>query len=398
VDERHDVVIVGGGIMGATTLYEFARRGVDAILLERDPDLGGRDSSKTAGIMRTHYSNPAVVRMAIRGRDAFRAIADEAGMPPVLHDIGYAFLASPATLEKARDNVAMQREQGAEVEELPGSALTRFAPGAGTDGISAVFYEQGSGYVAPVPAALAFIAAARSRGATAVAGTPVRRLVVDHGAVQGVETADGRIGAEQVVLAAGAWSQGLAAEVGVDLPITYSIEQELLLSVPWDRAPTASISNAVDAIYERPEFERDAGPGRTAVLVGTGFPKSYPTGDPDAYPDQDAIPALVDELRGRLAIRQPALAEAALLEAKLGLYDITPDWHPILGRVPSVDGLLLITGGSGHGFKIAPAMADLVAADACGETVDYADIAMFSLERFAAAESTFASAYGGNRA
>ena len=75
MDERHHVVIVGGGIMGATTLYEFARRGVDAILLERDPGFGGRDSSKTAGIIRTHYSNPAVVRMAIRGRDAFREIA-----------------------------------------------------------------------------------------------------------------------------------------------------------------------------------------------------------------------------------------------------------------------------------------------------------------------------------
>ena len=150
-----------------------------------------------------------------------------------------------------------------------------------------------------------------------------------------------------------------------------------MLAVPdGARAPTASISNAVDAVYERPELgHRRPGTGRAAVLVGTGFPKSYPTGDPDAYPDQDALPDLVAELRGRLAIRQPALAAAELLEAKLGLYDITPDWHPILGRVPSVDGLLLITGGSGHGFKIAPAMAELVAADACGEQVDYADIA-----------------------
>ena len=390
MDERHDVVIVGGGIMGATALYEFARRGVDALLLEQDTDFGGRDSSKTAGIMRTHYSNPAVVRMAIRSQVVFRDIATMAGVEPVFRQIGYAFLASPEALARARENVAMQRREGARVEELLPSALERFAPGASPDGIAAIFHEPDSGYTEPVSAAKAFIAAARARGASAQTGVHVRRLVTEHGATTGVETADGRIGARQVVLAAGAWSQGLARGVGV--------EQELVLSVPEELAPRASISNAVDAVYERPELGRAAGGGRTAVLVGTGFPKSYPTGDPDAYPSQDALPELVAELRGRLGKRQPMLATAELVEAKIGLYDITPDWHPLLGRVAEVDGLLLLTGGSGHGFKLAPAFAELVAADACGETVDYADIGIFSVERFARGDSVFVSAYGGNRA
>ena len=398
MDERHDVVIVGGGIMGATALYEFARRGVDALLLEQDTDFGGRDSSKTAGIMRTHYSNPAVVRMAIRSQVVFRDIATMAGVEPVFRQIGYAFLASPEALARARENVAMQRREGARVEELLPSALERFAPGASPDGIAAIFHEPDSGYTEPVPAAKAFIAAARARGASAQTGVHVRRLVTEHGATTGVETADGRIGARQVVLAAGAWSQGLARGVGVELPIEYSVEQELVLSVPEELAPRASISNAVDAVYERPELGRAAGGGRTAVLVGTGFPKSYPTGDPDAYPSQDALPELVAELRGRLGKRQPMLATADLIEAKIGLYDITPDWHPLLGRVAEVDGLLLLTGGSGHGFKLAPAFAELVAADACGETVDYADIGIFSVERFARGDSVFVSAYGGNRA
>ena len=397
MDERHDVVIVGGGIMGATTLYEFARRGVDAVLLEQDPEFGGRDSSKTAGIMRTHYSNPAVVRMAIRGQQVFREIAAIAGVPPVFHEIGYVFLASHDALERARDNVAMQREQGAEVQELPAAALGRFAPGASSDGIAALFYEPGSGYVEPVPAARAFIEAAKRRGAEARADVRVRRLVAEHGAVTGVETDEGGLAAGQVVLAAGAWSEGLAAGVGVDLPMEYSVEQELVLAVPSASAPRVSISNAVDAVYERPELGREAGADRAAVLVGTGFPKGYPTGDPDAYPVQDALPDLVAELRGRLAIRQPALASSEVLEARIGLYDITPDWHPLLGRVPSIDGLLLVTGGSGHGFKLAPAFAELVAADACGEQIDYADIGAFSLDRFARGE-TFVGAYGGNRA
>ena len=103
------------------------------------------------------------------------------------------------------------------------------------------------------------------------------------------------------------------------------------------------------------------------------------------------------ELRERIARRQPGLAAAELIEPKVGLYDITPDWHPLLGRVADVQGLLLITGGSGHGFKLAPAFAEMVVADACGERVDYADIEDFSLDRFGRG-SGFASAYGGNRA
>ena len=121
-------------------------------------------------------------------------------------------------------------------------------------------------------------------------------------------------------------------------------------------------------------------------------------GDPANYPAQDALPELVAELRHRLAIRQPVLAAAPLLEARLGLYDMTPDWHPLLGPTAQLAGLLLFTGGSGHGFKIAPAMAEMLAADYTGRPVEYADIRLFSLDRFANRTSAFTSAYGGNRA
>ena len=181
MDERHDVVIVGGGIMGATTLYEFARRGVDAILLERDPELGGRDSSKTAGIMRTHYSNPAVVRMAIRGREAFRDIAGIAGVEPVLHAIGYVFLASPDTVERARDNVAMQREQGAEVEELPSSARgsgSRRAPPRTASRRSSTSRTRATSPGAGRPG----VRRGRPRHGPWRRGAPVRRLLMAHGA------------------------------------------------------------------------------------------------------------------------------------------------------------------------------------------------------------------------
>jgi glycine/D-amino acid oxidase-like deaminating enzyme len=383
--------------MGSSALFELTRRGVDALLLEADPGFGGRDSSKTAGFIRTHYSNPEVVRMAIRGREIFRDFPTLTDAAPVFHDIGYAFLSSPETLEQARRNTAMQRAEGAEVEELPGSELGRFVPGASADGVAAIFHEARSGYADPIPAAEGFIGAAVRSGASARSGVRVSRLLRDGSRITGVETPEGRVAASAVVLAAGAWSKTLAATAGIDLPVTFSVEQELLLSVPAESAPRASISNSVDAVYEHPEIGMPFAQGRMGVLVGTGFPKDYPIGDPERYPDQDAQADLVDELRRRLAIRQPALASAEIAHARLGLYDITPDWHPFLGPTSELEGLLLFTGGSGHGFKIAPAMAEMLAADYCGQPVEYADIRHFSLDRLARGER-FVSTYGGNRA
>ncbi len=204
MNDRHDVIVIGGGIMGSTALFELARRGVDALLLESDPSFGGRDSSKTAGIIRTHYSNPEVVRMSIRGREIFRDFPRLTGAAPVLHEIGYVFMASPATLEQARANVAMQRAQGAEVLELPPAEFWRFAPGATPDGIAALFHEPGSGYADPVPAAVGFIGAAVRAGADAHAGVRVERLLRERDRVIGVATPQGDVLANDVVLAAGA--------------------------------------------------------------------------------------------------------------------------------------------------------------------------------------------------
>jgi len=403
--EQHDVVIVGGGIMGATALFEFARRGVEALLLEGEPAFGGRDSSKTAGIIRTHYSNPEVVRMAIRGRAIFGELPRFSGAAPVFHETGYIFLSPPEILDRSRENVVMQRSQGAVVEELPASALPDFAPGMGWEGIGAIFHEPGSGYVDPVPAANGFIAAAQADDGVARAGVHVERLLTKDGAVVGVETADGPILCRDVVLAAGAGSQAIAATAGLALPITYSVEQEVLVLGHAGDAPRVPISNAIDAVYLRPELSGPVpGHGRAegradgrAVLLGRGFPKDYPPGDPSNYPEQVARRDLTDDLLRHVARRNPTLATAPVLEAKVALYDITPDWHPLLGRTTELPGLILITGGSGHGFKLAPAFAEMVAAEYCGEPVGYAEVAHFSLDRFARGE-TFGSAYGGNRA
>ena len=388
--------------MGATTLYEFARRGVDALLLEQDPDFGGRDSSKTAGIMRTHYSNPAVVRMAIRGQQVFREIA---GIASVAAGLPRDRLRVPRAARRARARPRQRRDAARAGRRRRGTARrprwsdSRREPD--TDGIAAIFHEPDSG----LRRAGAGRAGVHRRGAGA-RRVGARRTCMSDGSSPstapsvGVETHDGRIGARQVVLAAGAWSQGLAARRRRrPADRVFGRAGTRARGAVAMSAPRASISNAVDAVYERPELGGRAGPGRSAVLVGTGFPKTLPDGRPrrlplagrPARPRRRAARPPRRSASRRSPRRRSSRRRSACTTSR-------PTGIRCLGACPSVDGLLLITGGSGHGFKLAPAFAELVAADACGERIDYADIGDVLAGAVRARRATFASAYGGNRA
>src|SRR5262249_50684871 len=103
------------------------------------------------------------------------------------------------------------------------------------------------------------------------------------------------------------------------------------------------------------------------------------------------------DVRARVTRRLPRLAGMRRVGGRVGLYDVTPDWHPILGRTPDVEGLVLATGGSGHCFKLAPAIGDLVAASVLEGRVSFADVETFSVARFAEGRE-LRSTYGGNRA
>src|SRR5205823_8364773 len=163
--------------------------------------------------------------------------------------------------------------------------------------------------------------------------------------------------------------------------------------VVFDTAPEpavpCAVSSQVDRIYLRPDGER-------RLLVGRGFPKPYEQVDPDGY-DDAVDDEFVRDVQDRATARLPRLAAMRRVGARVGLYDVTPDWHPLLGPVPGVDGLHLATGGSGHCFKLGPAIGELVAAELLGRKLKYADVARFSVARFAE-HRIFRSTYGGNRA
>lgn len=387
----YETVVVGGGILGAAIAWELSQRGMSCALFEAGT-FGHESTGKSAAIVRMHYSNPQVVRMALRARELFSLLPDVLGCPPVYHPVGWLFLVDEANRENANRNHIMQLAEGSQSIEVPVGELDSYVPGINPEGIAYALYERQSGFADPLATTDAYVNAARSLGAQAYERAAVDSLVVESGRVRGVVVDGRRIGCDTVVLAAGAWSRALGRSVGIELPIQITREQDVIFETLPEPALPHSVSMQVDRTYMRPLVEEGDG----LMLIGRGFPKPYDYVDCDTY-TRTVDDAFVSDIRTRMTTRFPRLAGMHLRGGRVGLYSVTPDWHPLLGPVRGVEGLHLATGGSGHCFKLGPAIAEMVAGEIVGDRPDYVDIGDFRLERFVE-NDVFNSTYGGNRA
>jgi sarcosine oxidase, subunit beta len=376
------VVIVGGGILGATTFWELAREGIDVLLLEARR-FGGGSTARSAALVRCHYSNPEVVRMALRSREALRQLPLRLDCEPVYSRTGWLFLVDVHDAEVAVANVEMQAEEGLDSVDVVDD-LQELLPGIDESGIAYAVYEPESGYADPVATTEAYIEAGRRAGGVAREGVRVEALELDAGKVRGARVGGELVECDALVLAAGPWSATL-----FELPLEITREQDVVFETAPEPSVTCAVSSQIDRVYLRPD-----GGGR--LLVGRGFPKEYEHADPERY-DDTVAQAFERDVRDRVSQRLPRLSGMRAAAGRVGLYDVTPDWHPLLGPVPGVEGLHLATGGSGHCFKLGPAIGELVANEVLGRKLKYADIGSFSVARFAEGRE-FRSTYGGNRA
>ena len=384
---RYDAIVIGAGISGAATAYYLAKAGAKTLLVERgEPASGG--TGKSAAIIRQSYSTPLLVRLARASITMFENARAELGRDAGFVQDGYCFVVSPDMLEGARKNVAMQKSLGIVNEWSEGPGFPQHLPEINPDGIAGIVYEPHGGYADPVQATEAFVGAFEKIGGEFRARTPARRLVRQDDRIAGVEFDNGVVNANIVVNTAGPWAKPLAESAGLDLPLRSVREQDTVWQVPAGRAvPTTSVSMGVDACYYRP-----LGQGR--FIIGRGFPKEYHDVDPynfKASADDDFIA----DVQTRVERRFPAFSGMKLIEAYAALYDVTPDWYPVAGPRAGLAGYADFCGGSGHGFKIAPAIArELADWLLTGKVAD--DFRQFSHDRFGAG-NLFVQSFGGNR-
>ena len=369
------VVIIGGGLIGLSIARALTERGISDVLVLERHQLASGGTGKSSGIVRVHYGVPSIAAMAWRSLPVFEKLGAEVGF----RQTGYAVLVGEENVEPLEANTAMHQGLGADVDLIDAGHLQQLWPMLNVEDVALASYEPRGGFADATQLALYFGQKARDKGAKIRQNTAVARIVAEGDKITGVELADGEIvAADTVVVAAGWWSKALLAPLGIDLPIE-AYRSELLVVDAGVRLPDLPvISDLVSLQYCRVE-------GAGQFLVGNSdhadFEKKFV--DPDNYSNL-AAEASIEKYAEKVLHRFPGFPEPSVTHTYAGVYDVPPDWNPVIAPV-GPDGLVLAAGFAGHGFKISPAVGDLAAdlvleGDSTDPDVPASD---FRFERFA---------------
>lgn len=381
-----DVVVVGAGLFGASVAYQLAKRGAGKVLLLDQAMPASGDSGRTVGMVRHHYSNDVTAQLAMRGGRTIRNWSEEVGVA----DAGFVrsgfLLAVPEErLDACIGNVRRLQRLGLDTRFVTPDEIADIEPLISLDGVAGGAYEPDGGFASSYLMILGWITAAASLGMEARFGTAVEGLIVRHGRAVGVRTSNGTVEAGTVVIASGAWARPMLAEVGWEPPIRFRRLEVSVWRVPaGDLIPQVVCSDGVSGLVVRPD--------RANEFLAVAYAPERPADELGDF-DYAASPKHDQTLRERFGLRFPALVNAKPLRGWAGPYDFTPDWHPIVGAVPGVDGLYTSVGTSGHGFKLAPSIGECLASQILGEPSPV-DISQLAADRFVGGESTLQLAYG----
>ncbi|MEA2593766.1 MAG: hypothetical protein QOF01_235 [Thermomicrobiales bacterium] len=365
--------------MGASIAWHLARRGAGRVSLMERATVASGASGKTGALLRRHYSNKPEALLAHLSFRVFEnwpeVVGGDCGHVPtgivVTVDTGPG---CEGNLERLHRNVELQNSLGIDSRVVTPAELKELQPFTRVDDIAAAAYEPTSGYVDAIAATRSMAAAAMRAGAVIHEGCRVDGIAVDGGRIAGVHTADGFVPAGTVVCAAGPWSTALLASAGIAVPIETLRVQIAIVHRPLElEEPHFVYIDTAAGMFCRPW-----GPGRT--LIGVGGGDQHDAVDPERYDERndESYPALAIATAAR---RIPAMAKAAYLHGHAGLYDMTPDAHPIIGET-GVDGLYVAAGFSGAGFKKGPAVGQCLSELIYDGRATTVDLEPFRLSRF----------------
>ena len=397
---RAEIAIVGGGVMGTAVAMRAARRtdplSEPVVLFERR-ELGAGSSGRSGAILRQMYADAEVAAMARDSLREYAAFQDRTGRSIGFARTGVLTIAGPAgseTAEHVAANVAMMRTIGIDVRSVDAEEMRRLCKGVEVSDDAVGAWEPGGGFVDAQRTVEQFGALARDHGAVTRVGVGVNELIVEDGRVVGLETDAGRCDAKQVVLVAGPWTHALLARAGLELPLRAVRPENTFCVMPFD--PLTQGEQAVDGRGDQLAFTVDlAQPGdplqrleaqntsddarasahpvlldfelgfytrceprKERTWVGpTVYDRDRVLDDPDALTD-DVDAETVAWGRDVLTRRLPAYGEQPDAGTQVAWYTLTPDAQAVIGRVDGLENLIVATGFSGHGFKLAPSVAE----------------------------------------
>ena len=364
-----DVIVVGGGVIGSSIAYHLARAGVRTVLLEKRT-IAAAASGASAGGVRQQGRDPRELPLSIRASERWATLEDE-----LAADIHYRRKGHLSLIEHEADrpnlvaSIARQRAAGLNIVLVEGADLRELAPAVAPH-LLAGSYTPDDGHANPALTTQAFAAAAARAGAEIRTGVTVHGLATEGGRVVGVLTDDGPLGADLVILAAGAWSKTLAAGVGVDLPLA-PMGLQMILTEP---APPC-LDQVVGCVGRRLSFKQlPAG----NFLIGGGWPGDWSLDDSRGT---TRLASIWGSAITAAAIVPPS-GKVGLADAWVGIEARAADDVPILGPVRGVEGLVIAAGFSGHGFQLSPAIGQVIA-ELIVEGAPSISLDALNLDRFA---------------
>jgi len=379
---RADVVIIGGGMLGAVTAFHASRAGLDTVVLEMRDGLATLATTASVECFRAQFSEPENVAMMKTSIEVFENFPEVIGVPGYdigLHQQGYLFYTdAPEGPQTLRARVEHQQSIGLhDVEFLSGDEVRRRFPWA-SPRVTAATYRARDGWLSTHELTHGF---AKGSEALFLLRTKATGIELGGRGVEGVETNRGHISTRTVVIAAGPFSGRVAGLAGLELPVTILRRQKVVISqapaIPQDAPMTVSLPSGA---HWRPEV------GGAAVGWATAIPEE-PSEPLEKVPTDWTFPAVAveevsklapfwEEVMGRLA-RDSVFVSA-------GQYTCTPDSKPIIGPSPDVGGLFFNLGYSGHGIMAAPEGSRYVVAMITSQMSDEDN--PFSCQRFARGE------------
>ncbi|MEA3115156.1 MAG: hypothetical protein QOG58_4955 [Caballeronia sp.] len=378
---HYDFIVIGAGVIGASVAHHLATLGAESVLVVDRGTIGAGTTSQSSGLLRTHYSvrqNVELARSSWHAFNNFAAYVDDDEASCGLVKCGYMICAPEGDkLAPLQASLDAQQGMGIEVQLLSKAEARERLPIAHFDDAALIGYEPEAGFADAYLVATGFARSARRRGVKFMENTTVTGLVRDGRRVTGVQTSAGTFSCGMLISTQNIWTPELAGWIGVPLPV--KPERHTVLALECNVAPYT---------FSMPAFKDLGSPGMlyfrsyggSQMLVSEGV-----VGETLNAPETEQGDISLDyvgEVGAQVAERFPKYETAGLASSWTGVYDVTPDWNPVLGSVGDIEGLTVGFGFSGHGFKLSPGIGKILAQHALGQTTDVS-LSPYALDRFA---------------
>ena len=366
---RADVVVIGAGVIGCSTAYHLARMGITDVAIVEMNEVGSGTSTKSASMLSLQFCQDELsVRMSKYSYAKYMTFEEELGVPIDFKKIGWVFLATEKTSAHLLRGAELLQSLGVRTDILEPDQIRHEYPEINTDDLALGTYGPDDGSLDAHMIMSGYTKRASEMGVALYEGVRATGISVQEGRVVGVHTTGGFVSTEVVVNAGGPWAIEIGRWAGVEIPIINST-RTVMVTGPFPEIPSNRpfVDDLTAEWYFRPE-----GPG---ILMAMG---TEPTEEPHVQTSYEMVNKMIDVAVHRV----PALARASMLTAWTGVRCMTPDNQPIVGPVPSVDGLVLSCGWSGAGIMKAPIAGQLVAEYVSNHHTSTLDLGPLSIQRF----------------